>query len=166
MPSSPRLIRTLARLEEWWSIGIDFQYALARGDLTGLRYASTIQAVYHPRRSIGLTFGTGLGGLVLQPPKPTNVRPGNGEEVASVTFGPSEKLGSCSGSAWVGLVRGEYQFVVGALFSSGPFLEVHSQYTRCEQTLGRIDRETGRQIVGRQWWLQGAVEGGWWFSWR
>lgn len=159
-------IRAMTRIDRSWSIGLEYQYALARGTLTGLRYEGTLHAMLHPWRQLGVDVGVGFGGLVLTPPTGRPAQPGSGGEVSNVTFGPDTKLGACGGDGWVGLARAEYQFVAGSLFASGPYLELNAQYTRCEQTLGRLDRETGVSISARQWWLERGAALGWWVSWR
>ena len=103
---------------------------------------------------------------MLVPKSGPPVRPGTGEEVATTTFGAGTTLGSCSGGAWVGQARAEYLFVVGQLFATGPYLEANAQLTRCQQELGRVDRETGNPIYARQWWVHQGAELGWWVTWR
>ncbi len=160
-------LRALARLDKHWSVGLDFQYALAQGTgVTGLRFGSTVLAILHPWRQLGIGVGVGYGGLILVPPNGPASTPGTGQEVSTTTFGPEVKLGECSGGAWVGQARIEYPFVIGPLFASGPFVEADAQLTRCQQVLGRVDRETGNPIYGQQWWRNLGGSLGWWLSWR
>lgn len=159
-------IRASSRIDRSWSLAVELQYGFAStATMSGLRYATTVGALLHPWRNLALSIGTGLGGLMLLPTagRPT---PPTTAAVANITLPDDAKLGSCTGNGWVGLTRAEYLFVTGSLFATGPFLELDGQYTRCEQPLGRLDKETGVQISARQWWLHRGVAIGWWASWR
>jgi hypothetical protein len=162
-------VRASHRVDPRWSLALELAYAFAGMDdasaMSGLRYAATVQALAHPVEGLSVGLGTGLGGLMLSPSNRRAQAPPT-PAVADVTLPGSELLGSCDGNAWVGVARGEYQLVAGGLFSTGPFLSLDAQYTRCEQPLGRLDKETGVQIAARQYWALGGVSLGWWASWR
>jgi hypothetical protein len=162
-------VRASHRVDPRWTLALELAYAFAgmsdASAMTGLRYAATVQALAHPLEGLAVGLGTGFGGLMLTPSN-RRAQPPSTAAVADVTLPAGTPLASCDGNAWVGVARGEYQLVVGSLFATGPVLSLDAQYTQCEQPIGRIDKETGVQIAGRQYWTLGGVSLGWWASWR
>ncbi len=162
----PFMIRASTRIDPRWSVGLEFQFARAStSGLSGLRYTSTLQAILHPWRELGLSFGVGLGGYVLSPQRRMPRAPATAA-VTDIVLDGSERLDQCSGSGAAGLARVEYPFVVGRLLSMGPYLDAQLQQTRCTQTIGRQNAETGREILAVQWWTHVGGSAGWWFQWR
>jgi len=156
-------LRTRLRIDRLWSMAATFGYTVARGSYTGVRWTALVEPIFHPIPSLGISLAAGYGGLSVGNP---NVHFDPSAETASRTLASNERLSNCTGSAYVAQARVEYLFVVGPLFSTGPYLLADGQWTGCTEGFGKTDRESGAQIAGRQWWLSlgGAV--GWWLSWR
>lgn len=156
-------VRARFLLEERWSLSAEFGYGIVVENVfSGLRWAATLGPTFHPVPPLGISLGLGYGGFAgafgddRAPPS----------GVASRTLSDREALSACEGGGWVGRARVEYLFVVGQLFSTGPFISGDMQWTGCEQGLGDVDRETGLRPAARQWWLHGGGSAGWWLSWR
>lgn len=161
-------LRPSVRIDRHWSLAGSFAYAVALGDLEGIRFGATLETVFHPLRALGLAVGLGYGGLVGDRP-PTSSPEGEffnaGQESVGRTLVGGEKMFGCEGGGLVALARVEYLFVVGPLFATGPYLAADVQRTRCEESRG-TDPETGEPVAFVQWWLQGAWSAGWWLAWR
>ncbi|MGI5861334.1 MAG: hypothetical protein ACOX6T_04655 [Myxococcales bacterium] len=158
-------VRPRLRIDELWSIAATFGYTVVRGDYQGVRWSAVVEPIFHPIPSLGISLALGYGGLSVT--RTSGSFPvGSSTETGSRTLSDGERLYACSGGGWVSQARVEYLAVVGPLFSTGPYLVADGQWTGCEQSFGKIDRETGEQAMGRQWWLSlgGAI--GWWLSWR
>lgn len=155
-------LRPSVRIDEYWELGATLLYGSAPN---GLRWSVTAEPSLHVWRNLTIGAGLGYGGLsVSDSNRPSGLR--GADEPVSRTLSDSEQLQSCTGSALTALGRAEYLFVVGPLFSSGPFAQFQGQWTRCEAQFGRVDPETGRPVVLTQWWKQHGATFGWWFSWR
>ena len=160
-------LRTRLRVDPFWSVGATFGYAIATGSYTGTRWHVSIEPVFHPIPSLGLSLGLGYGGLDVTENASGGEPPaGAAAETASRTLGKSERMFACAGGAVVSQARLEYLMVVGPLFSTGPFVQADLQWTGCQEDFNQVDRETGKQVRGSQWWLHRGGALGWWFSWR
>jgi hypothetical protein len=160
-------LRLRMRIDRQWSIGLNAGYSVARGAYTGTRWSAVVEPTFHPLPSLGVSLGIGYGGLdVRLPTAPGRRGQGIPTEFYSRTLGDAEKMYACSGGAWVSQARVEYLWVVGPLFSTGPYLQTDLQWTGCQEKFTNIDRDTGQLAVGRQWWLHRGGALGWWFSWR
>jgi hypothetical protein len=159
-------LRPRLRLDRLWSIAATFSYGLAGGEFTGTRWTALVEPIFHPTPSLGVSLAVGYGGLSVSRASGDRVGAASTSEIASRTLSDTEQISECSGGAWVWQARGEYLFVVGPLFATGPYVAGDAQWTGCTESFGKTDRETGHPALGRQWWLSlgGAV--GWWFSWR
>jgi len=157
------LVMAQIRLDRWWSVAATAEYAIAGGDLTGLRWAATLEPTLHPWRGLSLALGIGYGGLIVSRTR-FAARPG-GSEVATRTLADSEKVNNCQGGGLTTLARAEYLVVVGPIFSTGPFVQGQGQWTRCEEAAG-VNAETGLQIARVQWWKHAGGSLGWWLAWR
>ena len=158
-------LRTRVRLDTQWSLAASFGYALARGSYDGFRWSALVEPTFHPIPSLGISLGVGYGGLSVTKKDLGDVPSVTGE-LASRTLASNEKMYTCGGSGWVGQARLEYLFVVGPLFSTGPYVVADGQWTGCTETFTRTDPETGQPAVGTQWWLHLGGGVGWWLSWR
>jgi hypothetical protein len=169
---SPRIetttfrLRTRLRVDRLWSLAATFGYALARGELTGMRWSALIEPIFHPIPPLGISLGLGLGGLSLTRAGGGAPPAGASEEIASRTLADGERMYACSGAAWLSQARIEYLAIVGGGFATGPYLQADLQWTSCTEEFGTLDRETGQPALGRQWWLNPGAALGWWFSWR
>lgn len=164
-------LRPSVRLDEWWSLGATFAYGVAASTLVqGLRWSATAGPTLHPWRGLAISFGMGLGGLDIWRHIEVGDMPRvpgfEGGESVSRTLDPDELLPRCSGTAWSGVARIEYLFVVGPLFATGPFAQADLQWTRCEAQIGGISIDTGHPVMGRQWWRHHGGVLGWWLAWR
>lgn len=157
------LLRPSVRLDDQWAVAVALLYGIGPN---GLRWSATAEPTFFLWRQLAVSVGIGYGGLLVSnAAASTGGLQGPNEPVSRDLTG-SERLNSCTGSALSTMGRTEYLFVVGPLFSSGPFVEASSQWTRCQASFGRTDPETGQAIVLSQWWHQAALDFGWWFAWR
>lgn len=157
------ILRPSVRIDRRWSLGVGLLYGTGP---KGLRWSVTAEPSLFVWRRLALTAGLGYGGLAISNPAAPSGRLRGPDEVVSRDLADDETLQSCTGSALAALLRGEYMFIAGPLFASGPYLQVSAQWTRCQATFGRVDAETGRSIVLSQWWQQQGATLGWWFAWR
>jgi hypothetical protein len=156
-------VRTSVRLDPEWSLGVSLTYGTGPN---GLRWNVTAEPTFFIWRQLSLTAGLGYAGLEVSDANRSSGRLRGPDEVVSRNLAAGEKLQSCGGSGYSGIVRAEYLFVLGALASTGPFVEGMMQWTRCTATFGRVDQETGRPVVLTQWWQQQGATVGWSFAWR
>jgi hypothetical protein len=156
-------LRPSVRIDRYWALAVTMLYGTGPG---GVRWSLTAEPTFFPWRQLALSVGLGYGGLSITDPNAPTGRLRGPDEVISRNLAGDEKLQSCTGSALSTVLRAEYLFVVGSLFSTGPFVQAEGQLTRCRATFGRTDPETGRSIVLTQWWRQQGATLGWWFAWR
>jgi hypothetical protein len=155
------MLRPSVRIDGHWALGVAMVYGTGP---YGLRWSVTAEPTFFPWRQLAVSVGLGYGGLDVRASR-VRVLGGPGVTV-SRTLGDDEKLDACTGSALSSVLRAEYLFVVGPLFASGPFVQANAQWTRCEDSFGQPDPETGRPPVLTQWWRQAGATVGWWLAWR
>ncbi len=168
----PILVRIGARLDHDWSLFGSFQFAVAgwrkNGDLSGLRFAGTIDPTWHITDHLDVAAGFGFGGLVEGA---TGRSDPNAEQraslVASYTF-PSARtpMVACSGVGVAGLLRATYMWVLGPLSATGFAAQADGQWTACVENVGRVEPDTAQSIVRRQWWSNAGGSLTWLISWR
>ena len=168
----PILVRIGARLDRDWSLFGSFQFAVAgwrqSGDLSGVRFAGTIDPTWHITDHWDVAAGFGFGGLVEGTSGRTEP---NAEQrsvlVASWTF-PSARtpMVTCSGVGVAGLLRSSYMWVLGPLSATGFAAQLDGQWTACVETVGRVEPDTAQSIVRRQWWANAGGSLTWVISWR
>ena len=164
------LLRLGARVSPEWSLLTTFVYesASAEGGLSGLRYGGTLEPTWHATANLELGLGLGFGGVVegrtLRPDPDAAQRASLNN---SYTFPDARPpLSSCSGVGAVAVFRARWAWLLGPRAQMGPTLEVFEQYTACIDDTGRVEPDTARPIVRRQWWphLGGTLS--WGFMWR
>jgi hypothetical protein len=149
------LVRVGVRLDESWSLmgGFAYESASATNQLSGLRFAGTLEPTWHVTRSLALAVGFGFGGIVegrTSRPDPT---PLASTLTGSYTFpDASTPLPSCNGVGITGLLRGEWTTVLGPRSSLGVAVTFEGQWTGCVDDSGRVEPDTAAAIVRRQWW--------------
>jgi hypothetical protein len=158
------------RLDPAWSIAATFQYASAsaRGGLSGLRFAGTIDPTWHVTPSVSLALGVGFGGLVEgRITGRMDVDPLPSTLDTSYTF-PNARtpLPSCSGVGAAGLARAEWMYVLGPRSATTLSLEAIGQYTACVAPTGRVEPDTATPIVRRQYWPHTGFALTWGITWR
>jgi len=163
------LLRIGMRLDERWSILGSFQYAGASGasGLSGLRFLGTLEPTWHVLPNVSLAVGLGFGGIVESRTNRADPEPLRDTLDTSYTFvDASHPLARCSGVGVAALTRADYMFVIGPRASTGLALEVSGQWTGCVDSGERVEPDTGRPIVRRQWWphLGGTIA--WVIAWR
>lgn len=168
----PITLRIGARLDRDWSLFGSFQFAVAgwrkNGDMSGLRFAGTIDPSWHVTDHLDIAAGFGFGGIVEGA---TGRADPNADQraalVADYTF-PSARtpMVSCSGVGVAGLFRATYLWVLGPLSSTGFALQTDGQWTACVETVGRVEPDTAQPIVRRQWWSNAGGSLSWIISWR
>jgi len=161
--SNSVMLRPSLRVDEYWEAGLTLLYGSGPG---GLRWSITAEPELHLWRGLSVAVGVGYGGLSVSDSTRDvgNFNPQS--EPVSRTLSDSETLQSCTGDALSTLTRAEYLFVLGPLFSTGPYAQLNAQWTECQDTFGRTDPETGKPVVLTQWWRNQGFQLGWWFTWR
>lgn len=154
-------LRPSVRLDDRWAIAVGLAYGTGPN---GVRWSVTAEPTFFAWRQLSIAWGLGFGGLDITNPNASWGR--QPDAMVSRDLVAGETLPRCTGTALSSLVRTEYLFVAGPLFASGPFAQLQGQWTRCQDTFGRTDNETGRPITLSQWWQQGAATLGWWLAWR
>ncbi len=168
----PILVRIGARLDRDWSLFGSFQFAVAgwrkNGDLSGLRFAGTIDPTWHITEHLDLAAGFGFGGLVEGSTGRSDPDAAQRAAlVASYTF-PSARtpMVACSGVGVAGLLRATYMWVLGPLSATGFAVQTDGQWTACVENVGRVEPDTAQSIVRRQWWSNAGGSLTWVISWR
>lgn len=164
------LLRIGVRLDADWSIYTSFQYASAsaKGGLSGLRFAGTVDPTWNVTHNLSLSVGFGFGGIVESgstgrpevDPLPSTLD-------TSYTF-PDAKtpLPSCNGVGAAGLARAEYAWVIGPRAKTSLALELLGQDTDCVDPTGRVEPDTAQPIVRRQFWSHVGATLAWGITWR
>lgn len=147
--------RAGVRLDRDWSLLLSINYSLAQTprELSGLRFAGTVDPTWHITRSVSLAVGVGFGGIVEGRPDRDDVEPLGSMLESSYTFpDASTPLPSCSGVGLAGLVRAEWSHVLGPKASVAVSAEALAQSTACVEDTGRVEPDTARPIERRQVW--------------
>ena len=162
-------IRVGLRLDADWSLFASFQYtgASAPGTLSGLRFAGTLDPTWHVTRHLSLALGLGFGGLVEGFSGRNDPEPNGGAISTSYTFpNASPPLPTCSGVGVAALARAEWTIVLGPRTATVFSLEGLGQWTGCVEDTGRVEPDSGKSIVRRQFWPHTGAVGTWSFIWR
>ncbi len=162
-------IRIGLRLDETWSLVASFQYASAvtPHQLSGLRFAGTLDPTWHATRHLSLAVGFGFGGIVEGRTDRPDVEPFGPSLNSSYTFPDARApLPSCSGVGAAGLARVEWAYVLGPRAQTVLSFEVLGQWTGCVDDTGMVEPDTGQAIVRRQWWPHTGFTFGWGIAWR
>jgi hypothetical protein len=162
-------VRVGLRLDESWSVYTSFQYASASksGELSGLRFAGTIDPTWHVTPSLSIAAGFGFGGIVEGRTGRMDADPLPSTLETSYTFpDASHPIASCSGVGAAGLLRVEWGYVLGPRSQTSLALEGVGQWTGCVDDTRRIEPDTGTAIVRRQWWPHTGVTLAWSIAWR
>ena len=162
-------IRVGLRLDADWSLLASFQYtgASAPGTLSGLRFAGTLDPTWHVTRHLSLALGLGFGGLVEGFSGRNDPEPNGGAISTSYTFpNASPPLPTCSGVGVAALARAEWTIVLGPRTATVFSLEGLGQWTGCVEDTGRVEPDSGKSIVRRQFWPHTGAVGTWSFIWR
>ncbi len=156
-------VRPAVRLDLRWALGVGLLYGTGPN---GARWSVTVEPSFFAWRQLALTVGLGYGGLSVNRALASTGRLRGPDVVVSRDLQAGETLPRCEGAGLSALARADYLFVVGPLFSLGPFVQTNSQWTRCHSTFGRVDPETGQSINLSQWWRQQGLSFGFWLAWR
>jgi hypothetical protein len=163
------LVRLGLRLDADWSVLASFQYqqASAAGGLSGLRFAGTLDPTWHPTRHLSLAVGLGFGGIVEGSTGRPDVDPLPSTLTSSYTLpSGSPPLPSCSGVGAAALTRVGWSVVLGPRSAMNVEVEALGQWTGCVQDTGRVEPDTGKAIVRRQWWPHVGAAAAWGITWR
>ncbi|MEO8706210.1 MAG: hypothetical protein ABI867_39635 [Kofleriaceae bacterium] len=148
-------LRAGLRLDARWSLLASFEYAAAsrENQLSGLRFAGTLDPTWHVTPSLSLAVGFGFGGIVEGRTMRADPEPLPDTIESSYTFpDASSPLPSCSGVGAAGLVRAQWGYVLGPRSQLTVAAEAVGQWTGCVDDTGRVEPDTGKAIVRRQWW--------------
>jgi hypothetical protein len=162
-------LRAGLRLDARWSLLASFQYALATrtGGIEGLRFAGTIDPTVHVTPNLAVAIGFGFGGIVEGQTSRADAMPLPSSLESSYTFpDASTPLAKCSGVGAAALARAEYSYVLGPRMAGVIGLEVVGQWTGCVDDTGRVEPDTGKAIVRRQWWPHTGATLSVGFAWR
>ncbi len=157
------------RLDRDWSLVASLQYASvsARGGLSGLRFAGTVDPTWHVTPSFSLAVGLGFGGIVEGRTGRADPMPLGTTLDTTYTF-PDAKtpLPSCSGVGVAGLVRADYAWVLGPRAQTSVSVEVLAQETACVDRTGRVEPDTATPIERHQFWPHAGATLAWGITWR
>lgn len=162
-------LRAGLRLDAKWSLMASFQYALASSSdgLAGLRFAGTIDPALNVTRNLTVALGFGFGGIVEGTTSRKDPMPLPSTLETSYTFpDASTPLPSCSGVGAAALARAEYSYVLGPRMAATIGLEIVGQWTGCVDDTGRVEPDSGKAIVRRQWWPHTGATFSVGFAWR
>ena len=162
-------LRAGLRLDAKWSLMASFQYALATrtGGIEGLRFAGTIDPTYHVTPNLAVASGFGFGGIVEGTTSRADAMPVPSSIESSYTFpDASTPLAKCSGVGAAALARAEYSYVLGPRMAGVIAIEAVGQWTGCVDDTGRVEPDTGKAIVRRQWWPHTGATLSVGFAWR
>jgi hypothetical protein len=163
------LVRLGLRLDADWSVLASFQYQRASqaGGLSGLRFAGTLDPTWHATRHLSLAVGLGFGGIVEGSTGRPDVDPLGSTLSSSYTLpSGSPPLPSCSGVGAAGLARVGWSTVLGPRSAMNVDLEAIGQWTGCVQDTGRVEPDSAKAIVRRQWWPHVGATAAWGITWR
>jgi hypothetical protein len=163
------LLRFGLRLDADWSVLASFQYVSASksGGLSGLRFAGTIDPTWHATPNLSFAVGFGFGGIVEGRTGRPDVDPLPSTLDTSYTFPDARMpLPSCSGVGAAGLARAEWSVVLGSRSATTIALEALGQWTGCVEDTRRVEPDSGRPIVRRQWWPHAGATLAWGITWR
>jgi hypothetical protein len=160
-------VRFGVRLDRQWSLLGSLQFHYATAGVSGIRFAGTVEPTWHVTDRLSLSLGIGFGGIVESSTNRVDPSPLPSTLDTSYTF-PNAKtpLPSCSGVGVAGLLRGEYLFVLGPRSSTGVAAELDAQWTGCVADTGRVEPDTAKAIVRRQWWPHVGFTISWVIAWR
>lgn len=162
-------LRVGLRLDDRWSLLASFQYAAASraGGLSGLRFGGTVDPTWHATRHLSVAVGFGFGGIVEGRTGRPDAEPLPSTLETSYTF-PNARtpLARCTGVGVTGLLRAEWSYILGPRSSTAVSLEGLGQWTGCVADANRLEPDTGRPIVRRQFWPHAGVTLAWGLTWR
>ena len=162
------VIRAGARLDEQWSLLSTLNYSGASQDMVGLRFLGTLDPTWHVTERFSIAVGAGFGGIVegFADREDEEIEL-NDALVASYTHvGNDSLLPACVGVGAAALVRVAFDLVIGPTASYGWFFQGDGTYTKCEMSLGRVDPDTARPLVRRQYWGTYGANLGMMVTWR
>lgn len=163
------LVRIGLQLDPQWSLHASFEYASASqaGGLSGLRFAGTLDPTLHVTSWLSVALGVGFGGLVEGVTGRPDSDPLPSTLETSYTFpSASPPLPSCTGLGAAALLRVQAAYVLGPRSQTNLALEGVGQWTGCVEESERVEPDTGRAIVRRQWWPHLGITLAWGFAWR
>lgn len=166
------VIRPHYRLNRNWGLGVNLSYAIAGQTFSGLGWSLALETTFWPMEGLSFTLGAGYGGLMVDCRK-TGLCPHTvSTDWAGVPLtqdrplSADEQLGACTGGGPVGILRVDYQWVLGPMFATGPFIQTHLQSNRCEYEAGGVSPDTGESLHYYDWWTFAGTSAGWWLTWR
>jgi len=157
------------RLDRSWSLLASFEYAGASKthELSGLRFAGTVDPTWHPIPSLGISLGFGFAGIVEGRTGRPDAEPLGSTLDTSYTFpDASMPLPRCSGVGAAGLARVEWGYVLGPRSQTAVSVEALGQWTGCVDDANRVEPDTGKAIVRRQFWPHAGFTLSWGVTWR
>ena len=164
------VLRVGARLDRDWSLLGSFQYTSASriSGLSGLRFSGTLDPTWHLSDHLQVAMGVGFGGMVEGRTGRPDPNPTDRTNLADSYTYPTSRtpLPSCNGIGVAGLVRTAWQSALGPMSALTIFGEVDGQWTQCEERLGRVDPDTARPFIRRQYWPHVLAHAGVTFGWR
>lgn len=162
------VLRVGARLDADWSLYGSFQYDVAGADLSGLRYAATIEPTWHLSEHWRVALGVGVGGIVegRRTGRPDAEPSPDGLETSFTFPDASTPIRSCEGAGVAGTARLDWMIPLGPRWSTGGGVELLGQWTSCVDDSGRVEPDTAEPIVRRQYWPHVGATLAWVVAWR
>ena len=156
-----------ARLDEDWSISGTLRYGVGAEELSGLNFSGTLSTLYH-LSDFALGFGLGVIGVEELEGARADKRPQLiNEIVASYTLSESsEPISRCVGFGPLGAFNAIYRLPISKIFGLKVGVQLSLARLGCERDTDRVEPDTAKGIVIRQYWSRWAwsVFGG--LSWR
>lgn len=163
-------LRVGARVDQRWSLLGSFQYQVvtSTGGINGLRFAGTLDPTWHVGDHWQLAVGFGFGGMVEGNSGRKELNPTDFTSLPdSYTYlSAKQPITSCNGIGIASLGRIGWQQVLGPLSALTFYVEADAQWTQCEQRIGRVDPDTARPFIRRQYWLNLGGHAGMLFGWH
>ncbi len=129
------------------------------GRFSGLRFSGTLEPTWHITDGFAVAGGLGYGVLM-----------GSRTDYYYTEITDNAVLGDCDDGALVALARVTYLFRVGHLFSTGPALQLDSQWTSCTDRYESYewdgDEERVIDVALQEWWWHKTIGILWVFAWR
>lgn len=141
------------RLSRFWSLSAALRYTILDGDMSGLRWTTTVDLGFHPWGGLFMAAGVGYAGILAQ------------------SFG---LYSDCMGSGVAVVGRLGWLFPVGELFATGPVIQTDLQWTRCgsDDEIAAVradDFEDGDWMVMERpasTWRHRSLHFAWSLAWR
>ena len=149
-----------ARLDPMWSVESALRYGGGSGERSGLAFSGLLSAIYHYRH-LGVGLGVGVAGISeLRDARLDPYGDLMSEVVASYTVASDRPpLSQCVGFGPLIGATLEYRFPLTSIMTLHIAARADRSRVACELSTDRVEPDSARGIVLRQYWE------GWSWSW-